>query len=144
MSRGLKAAAVCVVLFAAAQLVRPERANPPTDPSRTIQAHLGTTGGLGAVLDRSCGDCHSNATVWPSYTRVAPLSWVMAYAVKKGRRVVNFSEWAAYSPDDQRALLAASCQAASRGRMPGGAWTFLHPQARLSPQDVETICRSAP
>ena len=103
MSRRLKQAAVVfVVVFAAAQLVRPERTNPPTDVNRTIQAHVGTASGLAAVLDRACRDCHTNATVWPGYTQVAPLSWLMAYGVTEGRKTVNFSEWAAYTPEQQR------------------------------------------
>ena len=137
-----KAAVVFVVVFAAAQLVRPDRANPPTDVSRTIQAHPGTGSGLVAVLDRACRDCHTNGTVWPSYTQVAPLSWLMAYAVRNGRQAVNFSEWAAYPPERQRTLLAESCQDVTAGKMPG-AYTLLHPETRLSAQDVETICAAA-
>jgi hypothetical protein len=52
MGRRLKQAAVVfVVMVAAAQLIRPERASPPTDVSRTIQAPVGTASGLVAVLD---------------------------------------------------------------------------------------------
>ena len=143
MSRRLKQAAVVIVaVFAAAQLIRPG-ANPPTDPGRTIQAHSGMPSGLGGVLDRSCGDCHSNVTVWPWYTRIAPLSWLMAYAVREGRNAVNFSEWAAYPPGTQQTLLIASCQDVSEGKMPGRPWTLLHPEAQLSAQDVETICAAA-
>lgn len=144
MSRRLKqVAVVLVVLFAAAQLVRPNRTNPSTDASRAIQAHPGATPALVSVLDRSCGDCHSNATTWPWYTKVAPVSWAMAYGVKVGRQAVNFSEWAQYPPDRQRSLLALSCSDVSQGKMPGGAWTFIHPSARLSTQDVQTICAAA-
>ncbi len=143
MSRRLKqAAAVLVIVFAAAQLVRPERANPATDVNRTIRAHAGTASGLVAVLDRACRDCHSNQTVWPWYTRIAPVSWAMAYGVGEGRKAVNFSEWAAYEPQQQRRLLVESCQDASKGKMPG-PWTLLHPEARLSARDVETICAAA-
>jgi hypothetical protein len=142
MSRRLKVAAVVCVVFAAAQLVRPDRANPATDPSRTIQAHVSASSGLAAVLDRSCRDCHSNATVWPSYTQVAPLSWLMAYGVTEGRKAVNFSEWGAYPPDVQRTLLSASCQDVSAGKMPG-PYTWLRPETKLSAQDVETICAAA-
>ena len=143
MTRRLKQAAVVfVVVFAAAQLVRPGRANPVTDSSRTIQAHVGTASGLVTVLDRACSDCHSNQTVWPSYTQVAPLSWLMAYAVGEGRRAVNFSEWAGYSPEQQRTLLTLSCRDASEGKMPG-IYTLLHPEMRLSAQDIETICTAA-
>lgn len=144
MNRRLKQAAVVfVVVFAAAQLVRPARTNPPIDANRTLQARMGTASGLGAVLDRGCGQCHSNATVWPWYTNIAPVSWLMAYGVKQGRKAVNYSEWAAYPPERQRALLVASCQAASSGKMPGSAYTMLYPKTRLSPQDVETICAAS-
>ena len=143
MGRRLKQAAVVfVVVFAAAQLIRPERTNPPTDASRTIQAHVGTASGLAAVLDRSCRDCHSNNTVWPWYTQIAPLSWLMARGVAEGRKAVNFSEWAAYSPEQQRMLLAVSCDDATSGKMPG-AYTLCSPETRLSPQDIETICAAA-
>jgi len=142
MSRRLKQAAVVfVVVFAVAQLVRPSRANPPTDRSRTLQAHE-TTSGLAAVVDRSCGDCHSNATVWPWYTEVAPVSWLMAYAVTTGRDVVNFSEWGSYSPAQQRILLSLSCQDASEGKMPG-PYAWIRPKTRLSTPDVATICAAA-
>jgi hypothetical protein len=63
--------------------------------------------------------------------------------VAEGRRAVNYSEWGGYSPGQQRTLMAASCDDASTGRMPGGAWTLLHPEARLSSQDIETICAAA-
>jgi hypothetical protein len=143
MSKRLKQAAlVLVAVIAAIQFVRPDRANPPTDPSRTIRSHRTTTSGLAAVLDRSCADCHSNDTVWPWYTQVAPLSWLMAYGVAEGRRAVNFSDWAAYPPEQQRILLALSCQDASEGKMPG-VYTWLHPEMRLSPEDVGTICSAA-
>ena len=143
MSKRLKQAVlVFVIVFAAAQFIRPERANPPTDASRTIQAHVGTQSGLAAVLDRSCRDCHSNQTVWPWYTQVAPLSWLMAYAVTKGRNAVNFSDWAANSPQQQRSLLTLSCADVTNGKMPG-AYTLLHPETRLSAQDVGMICAAA-
>ena len=71
-------AVALVLLFAAVQFIRPNRANPPIDPSRAIQARVPAE--LGAVLDRSCGDCHSYRTRWPSFTKVAPLSWLYSYA----------------------------------------------------------------
>ena len=143
MPQRLKQAAIIfIVVLAAAQLVRPERANPATNASHTIQAEAGTASGLVAVLDRSCRDCHSNGTVWPWYTQIAPMSWLMAYGVTTGRKAVNFSEWTSYPPQLQRALLSASCQDASAGKMPG-SYTLLHPEMRLSTHDIETICAAA-
>ena len=143
MSKRLRQAAVVfVVIFAVSQLIRPDRTNPPTDTSRTIQAQVGTASGLAAVLDRSCRDCHSNNTVWPSYAQVAPLSWLMARGVAEGRKAVNFSEWGGYSSAAQRTLLSASCDDVSSGKMPG-PYTLVRPETKLSPQDVETICTAA-
>jgi hypothetical protein len=74
---------------------------------------------------------------------VAPFSWVWAYAVAEGRKAVNFSEWTAYAPERQRQLLAASCRDVTEGKMPGWPYTMLHPQARLSPVDVASVCAAA-
>lgn len=143
MSKRLKQSALVLVLvLTAAQLIRPNRANPAIDPSHTIHAQLGATNGFVAVLDRACGDCHSNATVWPWFTQIAPLSWLMASGVKQGRQVVNFSERITYSSQRQRALLAASCTAVRAGKMPG-VYAVLQPRTRLSPQDIDTICAAS-
>ena len=147
MWRIRKAAAVVVALFigavVAAQLVRPERTNPPTNPDHTLRSQTAASGALSAVVDRSCGDCHSNDTQWRWYTKVAPLSWLMARAVREGRRAVNFSEWTAYSPEQRRSLLMGSCQDARNGTMPMSPYTRFRPDAQLSPRDVEVICAAA-
>lgn len=140
--RSLHVAAGVVLVLVAAQFIRPDRTNPTTNISHTIQVHAGITSEFVAILDRSCGDCHSNATVWPWYTDVAPFSWLMTYAVSEGRKAVNFSEWARYSPQQQRKLLAESCQDATSGKMPG-LYSVLHPEIKLSPHDIDTICAAA-
>jgi len=137
--RSLQIAAGVVWVLVVAQLIRPDRTNPTTDISHTIQAHAGVKREFVAILDRSCGDCHSNATVWPWYTHVAPFSWLMTYAVSEGRKAVNFSEWARYSPQQQRKVLADSCQDVTSGKMPG-LYSVLQPETKLSPRDIDTIC----
>lgn len=134
-----QAAIVLVALFAIAQLVQPPHANRPIDPSRSIQARAGTATTLVAVIDRSCADCHSNATTTRWYARVAPLSWLMAYSAAKGREAINFSEWGGYPPDRQRQLLDAVCRDVSGGKMPG-AYTMFRPETRLSARDVDAVC----
>jgi hypothetical protein len=143
MTKRLKQATIVLVaVLAAAQFIRPDRTNPPTDVSHTIAAHVGVGSELVAVLDRSCGDCHSNATVWPWYTEISPVSWLMAYGVREGRKAVNFSEWAVYSPAQQQMLLAESCQDVTASKMPG-PYAWLHPEMRLSSRDIETVCAAA-
>jgi len=42
---------------------------------------------------KACFDCHSNETVWPWYSNVAPVSWWVQGHVDEGREKVNFSRW---------------------------------------------------
>ena len=142
MRRFKQVGVTLMLVFAAAQLVRPERVPTPADASHTIPAQMGTQGALAAILDRSCSDCHSNNPSWPWYAEVAPVSWLMVRGATEGRDAVNFSEWTGYPPDVQRTLLAASCQDATRGTMPG-PYALLRPATKLSPQDIETICAAS-
>lgn len=147
MRKTLRVTALVILVLAATlaaiQLIRPERTNPPTDANHAIQAKADTSKAFVAVLGRACNDCHSNETVWSRYTQVAPISWLIVYGVEAGRRALNFSEWTTYTPARQRELLAEACQDVTSGKMPGGPYTMLHPEAQLSPHDVETICAAA-
>ena len=139
----LKGVAVALGLLgaglASAQFVRPERANLNTDPSHTIRATFASSD-VGPVLDRACGECHSNAMSSRWYTRIAPFSLLIARGAREGRMAVNFSEWATYSPMQQHAFLLASCADARAGKMPMPAYLRFRPDAKLSPRDIDTIC----
>lgn len=148
MSNRIKVAGFVVVAALAAAtaralVVRPERGNQPTDSGSSIQAQPGTSSALAAVLARSCGDCHSNTMAARWYTRVPPFSALMARGASEGRKAVNFSVWTAYSAEQQRALLLASCTDATLGTMPMKAYLRVRSDARLSARDVETICSAA-
>jgi hypothetical protein len=93
---------------------------------------------VGAIIHRACKDCHSNATTWPWYSRVAPVSWMIARDVSRGRAKLNFSEW---GPGTRSANeVAEICDAVTDESMPLRPYLLMHPEARLSRQDVDTIC----
>ena len=141
--RAVIVAGVLLAVVAAAQVLTPVSNSLPTDSTHTIQAQPGTSSALAAVLDRSCGDCHSNTMAPHWFTRVPPFSTIMARGAREGRAAVNFSEWTGYSPERQRALLVASCAAATRGTMPVKAYLSFRQDARLSTNDLEAICAAA-
>jgi len=43
------------------------------------------------LAKRACFDCHSNETVWPWYSNIAPVSWLIQHDVDEGRSRMNFS-----------------------------------------------------
>ena len=141
--RRLRTVAVMFVsLFVLAQLIRPGRANSPIDPAHALKPDAATPAAVVSIIDRSCGDCHSNRAPGGWHTQVAPVSWLMASTVTKGRAVANFSEWSAYSREQQRSILEASCSDARAGTMPG-IYAQVRPETRLSPADIDAICRAA-
>jgi hypothetical protein len=108
--------------------------------SATTAAHMAEVINpqVGAILDRSCQDCHSSRTNWPWYSRVAPVSWIVSKHVSEGRQMLDFSEWPNQRhSEDERMLI---CDAVSGGRMLLPEYTVIHRNAKLSKRDVELIC----
>src|SRR2546430_1132535 len=108
---------VLVVAFIAVQFRRPARTNPPVDESQTIFARTQMTPQVATIFNRSCVDCHSNKTVWPWYSHVAPVSWLLADDVDTGRRMMNLSEWARLDQDRQGKKLRQICDEVSDGEI---------------------------
>ena len=133
-------AIVLVVIFIGIQFVRPARTNPQVDEAQTIFARTQMTPEVSAILERSCRDCHSNKTVWPWYTNVAPISWWLSDHVTHGRNDLNISEWGLMDKDRQERKLRQICDEVSDNLMPLSSYLPMHPQARLSEQDKKTLC----
>jgi len=141
MLRILKITAiVLLVIFAGIQVVRPARTNPPVDESQTIFSRTQITPQVADIFERSCRDCHSNKTVWPWYTQVAPISWWLSDHVNSGRGLLNLSEWAKLDRDRQDRKLRQICDEVRDGAMPLSSYTPMHPKAKLSEQDKKILC----
>jgi hypothetical protein len=128
------------VIFLGIQFVRPARTNPAVDPSQALEAHTQITPEVASILERSCRDCHSNKTVWPWYTHVAPISWWLTNHVNEGRRELNMSEWGRLPRDRQDRKLRQICDEVADGMMPLSSYLPMHPTARLSEQDKKVLC----
>jgi cytochrome c551/c552 len=129
-----------IVLLIAIQFVRPARTNPSVNQSQSIEAHTQMPPEVAAILDRACRDCHSNKTVWPWYSNMAPVSWWMIDHVNHGRTHLNYSEWGKLKRDDQDKSLREICDEVFDGAMPLPSYLPMHPAAKLSEQDKKTLC----
>ena len=83
---------------------------------------------------RACFDCHSNETVWPWYSNVAPVSWLIQRDVDEGRRALNYSEW-----DRGQKEARESAKSVRKGEMP--PWFYVLPgtSAHLTPAERSTL-----
>lgn len=138
----VKIAVLALVAFLVAiQLVQPKRTNPPTIPSRTIAAHLQVPDQVHAVLQKACGDCHSNQTVWPWYSHVAPISWVVTDDVVEGRRHMNLDDWEAQeSPKQANDHLIDICKEVTEKGMPPFTYRIAQRESRLKTEEISAIC----
>ncbi len=92
------------------------------------------------LFSRACNDCHSNNTIWPWYSNVAPISWLLVHDVRGGRSALNFSQWGGYDREKQAKLLGEICDEVKEGDMPPVTYTVAHSQARLSDASRASLC----
>jgi hypothetical protein len=108
----------------------PGRANNPA----VVQEPKWDSPQTAALVKRACYDCHSNETVWPWYSYVAPVSWLIYNDVMEGRSRLNFSEW--NRPQLGAGELAGIIQ---EGEMPPFQYLPMHPSARLSATEKQQL-----
>ena len=118
-----------IVILVVIQLIPVHRTNPP------VTADIPTLPDVKAVLRRACYDCHSNETVYPWYSRIAPVSWLLAQHVSEGREELNYSTWDEYNAEDQSEKIHESWETVVEGEMPPRYYTVVHRDALLSPED---------
>jgi Haem-binding domain len=94
-----------------------------------------------ALVQRACQNCHSQQTVWPWYSHIAPASWMLARDVQQARSHMNLSQWQDYSLDDRLRLLSEIGSAVRNGEMPVQRYLWLHPEARLTDVERQQIYR---
>jgi hypothetical protein len=87
-----------------------------------------------ALFVRACGDCHSNQTVWPWYSSIAPISWLVIRDVQEAREKFNVSEWDRSDNEGDEAA-----EQVQDGSMPPLRYLLAHPSAHLSPDERQAL-----
>lgn len=123
--------AILLVGFGLIQLIPYGRdhMNPPVvqdAPWQTAQAR--------EIAVRACYDCHSNETVWPWYSNIAPLSWLVQRDVEEGRQYLNFSTWGSGEQEVEEIA-----EVVWNGEMPMPIYLITHPEARLTDAEKQTL-----
>jgi hypothetical protein len=124
-----------VGLLIGAQFFQPEVPEPPQPKPGAGYDAVVADARVKTILKKACADCHSNDTVWPWYSRISPVSHMVANDVVRGRRQLNFSTVTSLS-DDQMGEIH---DAVNFGDMPPKAYTFMHPEAKLSPAEATLL-----
>ena len=86
------------------------------------------------LAQRACFDCHSDETIWPWYSRVIPVAWLIRRDVNEGRSKLNFSDWGS-----GRRETGEIGEVAAEGSMPPFYYVMIHPTAKLSQAEGEAL-----
>jgi hypothetical protein len=122
-----------IVVFGLIQLIPVNLSNPP------VESDIQAPPEVKAILKTSCYDCHSHETVWPWYSKFAPVSWLLASDANEGRSKLDFSTWNQYRPEKQISLIDDALKEIKEGGMPPWYYTIKHTGAKLSPEKIKLI-----
>ncbi len=119
-----------VVILAISQLiVAPLKTNPPV-----VSEPKWDSPQTRALAVRACFDCHSNETVWPWYSNMPPISWLVVADTLRGRAQLNFSDWR-----QSRIGAGEMSEVIQEGEMPPVVYLPMHPNARLSDLEKQQL-----
>jgi hypothetical protein len=141
MKRVLKfALAIIVILFIAIQLIPHDHnesgGTPPVNDITKVEV---VPANVGAILKKSCYDCHSNSTNYPWYAKVQPFRYMLDSHVREGKEELNFDEFGSYTARKQRSKLRAIGESLDEGSMPLSSYTLIHRDAILSKEDKQLL-----
>ncbi|MBU6410976.1 MAG: heme-binding domain-containing protein [Verrucomicrobia bacterium] len=128
---------VALVVMAALQFTNPSLTNP--NGRGDFLAAMQPPPALAAEFRAACYDCHSDQTRWPWYSRVAPVSWLIASDVSGGRHHLNFSEWPTNRPSWEAHRMADMSTELDYNDMPPLQYKIIHSKARLTKQQRQQL-----
>lgn len=129
MKAGMKLIGAAVATLCLMQLVPygKNRSNPPV-----VREPSWDRPDTRLLVKRVCFDCHSNETLWPWYSKIAPISWLVYWDVVEGRKHLNFSDWRGGSRKYEHPHEIT--KEVAEDEMPPLQYTLAHPEAKLDVQ----------
>jgi Haem-binding domain len=118
--------------------------NISTPPERSLFSQERVPPPVASALKVACLDCHSNETKWPWYTRIPVSSYLVVRDVNQARAHLNLSDWQSLKengPELQAARFNQICENLQTGTMPKRSYTWVHPSAQLSKDQISSVCQ---
>ena len=88
-----------------------------------------------SVLQNTCYDCHSNNTIYPWYSNIQPMAWMMRRHVYNGKEKLNFSVFGSNSKRKQISKLKGIANQIKDDEMPISSYKWMHTKANLTKEE---------
>jgi hypothetical protein len=126
---------LCMVVFIEVIPYGRNHTNPPV-----VQEPKWDSPQTRALAKKACFDCHSNETVWPWYSNIAPISWLVQRDVDEGRQRLNFSEWTGQM-GGEGGESGEIGGVVLEGEMPPAIYLLQHPNAALTADEAQALAQ---
>jgi hypothetical protein len=120
-------------VFAGLQLIR------PGIPAKPAVAEIQAPPEVRRVLDKDCYSCHSDQRRLSWFDEIVPAYWLVRHDVLTAREHVDFSTLGSKPAAVQKATLYEAVNMVQLGEMPLPQFTRLHPEARVSPEELAVL-----
>jgi len=126
---------IFLIIFIVMQFIQTDKTNPTVDKNIEIKANAEVM----KIFKTACYDCHSNETIYPWYSKIAPFSWVVSNHINEGRKALNFSTWEKYSDEEKKEHLKDIYRTVYAS-MPLQSYLWIHDDAILT-KEQRTLIR---
>ena len=130
---------IIVVLLIVIQFIPANLPEVTTDNPNDLLKTANVPVDIANKLKTSCYDCHSNETVYPWYSYVAPVSFLISRDTREGRKKLNFSNWNKLSKVKKAKFLDEISDEISEGEMPMKIYPIMHSSAKLTDDDRDRL-----
>ena len=128
-----KLMAAGIFVFAALQLIR------PAIPAKPETAKVALPSDVQKILEKNCYSCHSNQRRLSWFDEIVPGYWLVRHDILNAREHLNFSTFGSKPAAAQKATLFEAVNFMRLGAMPLGDFVALHPEAKVSPEELATF-----
>ncbi len=131
---------ILLICFALLQFYQPARnKSDGQDLSKDFVTVYNAPDSIRNILHTSCYDCHSNNTNYLWYDYIQPARMLVESHIRRGKKELNFNEWADYSFRKQGTKLDRIIKQVQQGKMPLKSYTMLHTSARLDSNERKLL-----
>ncbi|HXC65589.1 MAG TPA: heme-binding domain-containing protein [bacterium] len=144
--------AVVLCAFAALAVLRPRPGGRPMrpaplgklDPKALARVSASYEKDIKPLFQRACFDCHTTKTVWPWYHAIPGVKQYLDHHVAEGDRGLDLTNGVPFGSDDHDPMdhhLWHIGRMVASGKMPLWDYALMHPDARLTDAERQTIVR---
>jgi hypothetical protein len=119
--------------FAVLQLVR------PGIPTKPATADFEAPVEVKRILEKDCYSCHSDQRRLSWFDQIVPAYWLVRHDILTAREHLNFSTLGSKPPAMQKATLYEAVNMIQLGAMPLSDFVKLHPEAKVTPEELATL-----